>query len=105
MQEDQTEKNLYVESEEDEYLILCVVDTSGRKFNLYSNLGTEKVVVCENMDEFMGVLTFVREMLNDTTELVYADPLQENQLLIPKKSAKKPSGFFTPITFWHGNFK
>lgn len=105
MQEDQTEKELYVESEDDEYLTRCVVDTSGRKFNLYSNLGTEKVVVCENMDEFMGVLTFVREMLNDTTELVYADPLQENQLLIPKKSAKKPSGFFTPITFSHENFK
>ena len=33
------------------------------------------MVVCENMDKFMGVLTFVREMLNDTTELVYADPL------------------------------
>ena len=73
--QDQTEKELYVESEDDEYLTRCVVDTSGRKFNLYSNLGTEKVVVCENMDEFMGVLTFVREMLNDTTELVYADPL------------------------------
>ena len=41
MQEDQTEKELYVESEDDEYLTRCVVDTSGRKFNLYSNLGSE----------------------------------------------------------------
>jgi imidazoleglycerol phosphate dehydratase HisB len=75
MQEDQVEKNLYVESEDDEYLTRCVVDTSGRRFNLYSNLGTEKVVVCEDMNEFMNVLTFVKDMLEDSTQLVYADPL------------------------------
>jgi len=75
MQEDQTEKELYVESEDDEYLTRCVVDTSGRRFNLYSNLGTEKVVVCEDMNEFMNVLTFVKDMLEDSTQLVYADPL------------------------------
>tara|TARA_B100000029_G_scaffold182099_1_gene179733 strand:- start:189 stop:416 length:228 start_codon:yes stop_codon:yes gene_type:complete len=75
MQEDQVEKNLYVESEDDEYLTRCVVDTSGRRFNLYSNLGTEKVVVCEDMNEFMNVLTFVKDMLEDSAQLVYADPL------------------------------
>ena len=75
MQEDQVEKNLYVESEDDEYLTRCVVDTSGRRFNLYSNLGTEKVVVCEDMNEFMNVLTFVKDMFEDSTQLVYADPL------------------------------
>ena len=73
--QNQTDKNLYVESEEDEYLIRCVVDTSKRTFNLYSNLGTEKVVDCENMNEFMNVLSFVRSMLDETDELVYADPL------------------------------
>lgn len=73
--QDQTDKNLYVESEEDEYLTRCVVDTSKRTFNLYSNLGTEKVVGCENMNEFMNVLSFVRSMLDETDELVYADPL------------------------------
>ena len=73
--QDQTDKNLYVESEEDEYLTRCVVDTSKRTFNLYSNLGTEKVVDCENMNEFMNVLSFVRSMLDETDELVYADPL------------------------------
>ena len=100
MQEDQVEKNLYVESEDDEYLTRCVVDTSGRRFNLYSNLGTEKVVVCEDMNEFMNVLTFVKDMLEDSTQLVYADPLQENQLLIPEKSAKNPGKFFRSITFF-----
>ena len=73
--QNQTDKNLYVESEEDEYLTRCVVDTSKRTFNLYSNLGTEKVVDCENMNEFMNVLSFVRSMLDETDELVYADPL------------------------------
>jgi len=73
--QEQTDKNLYVESEEDEYLTRCVVDTSKRTFNLYSNLGTEKVVDCENMNEFMNVLSFVRSMLDETDELVYADPL------------------------------
>jgi hypothetical protein len=73
--QDQTDKNLYVESEEDEYLTRCVVDTSKRTFNLYSNLGTEKVVNCSDMNEFMNVLSFVRVMLDDTDELVYADPL------------------------------
>ena len=73
--QNQTDKNLYVESEEDEYLTRCVVDTSKRTFNLYSNLGTEKVVGCENMNEFMNVLSFVRSMLDETDELVYADPL------------------------------
>jgi len=73
--QDQTDKNLYVESEEDEYLTRCVVDTSKRTFNLYSNLGTEKVVNCSDMNEFMNVLSFVRVMLDDTDELVYAYPL------------------------------
>ncbi len=73
--QDQTDKNLYVESEEDEYLTRCVVDTSKRTFNLYSNLGTEKVVNCSDMNEFMNVLSFVRVMLDESDELVYADPL------------------------------
>jgi len=73
--QDQTDKNLYVKSEEDEYLTRCVVDASKRTFNLYSNLGTEKVVNCSDMNEFMNVLSFVRVMLDDTDELVYADPL------------------------------
>lgn len=60
--------------EEDEYLTRCVVDTSKRTFNLYSNLGCEKIVTCDNMNEFMNVLSFVRGVLEEDT-LVYADPL------------------------------
>jgi hypothetical protein len=62
------------EHEQDEYLTRCVVDTSKRTFNLYSNLGEEKFVSCANTNEFMNVLSFVRGLLDEDT-LVYADPL------------------------------
>jgi imidazoleglycerol phosphate dehydratase HisB len=60
--------------EHDEYLVRCVVDTSTRTFNLYSNMGDEKVVKCDNMNEFMNALSFVRTTL-DEDKLVYANPL------------------------------
>jgi hypothetical protein len=62
-------------NETEEYLTRCVVDTSKRKFNLYSNLGEEKVVTCDSIDEFMNVLTFVRNTIGEGNELVYAEPL------------------------------
>jgi hypothetical protein len=60
---------------QDEYLTRCVVDTSNRSFNLFSNLGDEKIVECNNPEEFMSVLSFVREAIGDGGELVYAQPL------------------------------
>lgn len=59
---------------DDEYLTRCVVDTNRRTFNLYSNLGEEKVVKCANMNEFMNVLSFVRGVLDEET-LAYTEPL------------------------------
>lgn len=61
-------------NETDEYLTRCVVDTSKRTFNLFSSTGDEKVVTCDNMNEFMNVLSFVRATV-DSDELVYAEPL------------------------------
>jgi len=46
---------------QDEYLSRCVVDTVKRTFYLYSTEGDEKVVKCDTVDEFMSVLTFVRD--------------------------------------------
>lgn len=66
------------ETEQDEFLTRCVVNTTARSFTLISNLGMEKVVHCNNMDEFMNVLSFVRAMLDDRDELVYAGPLVAN---------------------------
>lgn len=73
--EDQTKDNLIAESDDDEYLTRCVVHTNSRTFNLYSNLGEEKIVKCDNMNEFMNVLTFVRNVMGDSKDLVYAEPL------------------------------
>jgi hypothetical protein len=61
-------------NDEDEYLTRCVVDPSTRSFKIYSNLGCEKTVDCANMNEFLNVLSFVRDILGSDT-LVYADPL------------------------------
>ena len=63
---------------EDDYLTRVVVDTSGRKFNLYSESGDEKIIECDTVDEFMGVLEFCREILDDDV-LAYAGPLVASQ--------------------------
>ena len=59
---------------EDEYLTKCVVDPSKRTVYLYSSEGDEKVVVCETVDEFMNVLSFVRDTCPEE-RLSYANPL------------------------------
>jgi hypothetical protein len=41
---------------------------------LYSNEGSEKEVSCETVEEFMSVLDFVRNTLDEST-LSYASPL------------------------------
>jgi hypothetical protein len=59
---------------EDEYLTRCVVDPIKRSVRIYSNEGDEKEVLCDNMEEFMNVLKFVRETVKDD-KLVYVNPL------------------------------
>ena len=59
---------------EDEYLTKCVVDPSKRTVYLYSSEGDEKVGVCETVDEFMNVLSFVRDTCPEE-RLSYANPL------------------------------
>ena len=59
---------------EDEYLIKCVVDPSKRTVYLYSSEGDEKVVECDTVDEFMNVLSFVRDTCPEE-RLSYANPL------------------------------
>jgi hypothetical protein len=65
---------------QDEYLTRCVVDTSTRTFNLYSNLGETKKIECDSSEQFMNVLNVVRATLDDRSELVYATPLTKNVL-------------------------
>lgn len=67
-------KKMNSELEDDSYLTRCVVHTGTKTFNLYSNLGEEKVIECDDVNQFMNVLSFVRSMLDEDT-LSYSDPL------------------------------
>ena len=60
--------------QEEDYLTRCVVDTSARRFILYSHQGNEKIVECEKIEEFMSVLEFCLFLLDEDT-LVYSSPL------------------------------
>ena len=71
----ETEAQVNFELQKDEYLTRCVVNTTARTFSLYSNTGDEKVVSCDTVTQFMNVLTFVRNTIDEGAELVYADPL------------------------------
>ncbi len=82
-----------------DYLTRCVVDPVARKFFLYSNEGEERVVDCDTIEQFMSVLELCRDNLDEDT-LAYADPLWQNQLLIPKKGEKKSAKFFAILPFY-----
>ena len=58
----------------DDLLSKCVVDTSKRKVYLYSDNGKENVASCETVDEFMNVLNFVRDKVEEE-RVFYSDPL------------------------------
>ena len=58
----------------DDLLSKCVIDTSKRTVYLYSDGGDEKVVNCDTVDEFMNVLNFVRDMVEEE-RVFYSDPL------------------------------
>jgi hypothetical protein len=59
---------------EDEYLTRCVVDSLKKTVYLYSNMGSEKQVECENIMQFMNVLKVVRSQVSEDC-LVYSNPL------------------------------
>lgn len=58
---------------QEEMLTRCVVDTIAKKFYLYSSEGSERVVECESVDQFMNVLEVVRSQLNEDT-VSYSNP-------------------------------
>jgi len=59
---------------QEEYLSRCVVDPLKRTVYLYSNEGSEKTVKCDTIDEFMNVLEFCKDILDEDT-LAFANPL------------------------------
>ena len=58
----------------DEFLSRCVVDPVKRTVYLYSNEGSKKEVKCDTVEEFMSVLSFVRDTVSEDV-LSYASPL------------------------------
>ena len=58
----------------DDLLSKCVIDTTKRRVYLYSDGGDEKVVNCDTVDEFMNVLSFVRDK-GEEERVFYSDPL------------------------------
>ena len=60
-------------NETEEYLTRCVVDTTAKKFYIYSNEGDDREIKCDTVDQFMNVLQVVRAKV-DEENLVYSDP-------------------------------
>ena len=58
----------------DDLLSKCVIDTSKRTVYLYSDGGEKRTVQCDTVDEFMNVLNFVRDMVEEE-RVFYSDPL------------------------------
>ena len=59
---------------DDEYLTKCVVDPAKRTFYIYSSEGDKKEVKCDTVEEFMGVLSFVRSTCPEE-RLSYSNPI------------------------------
>ena len=58
----------------DDLLSKCVIDTSKRTVYLYSDGGDKKTVNCDTVEEFMNVLSFVRDK-GEEERVFYSDPL------------------------------
>ena len=58
----------------DDLLSKCVIDTSKRTVYLYSDGGDKKTVKCYTTEEFMNVLHFVRDKVEED-RVFYSEPL------------------------------
>ena len=64
---------------EDEYLTRVVVNPLSKSFLLISNMGEEKIVDCDIINQFMNVLEVVRNLV-DEEDVAYVDPLTKIDL-------------------------
>lgn len=63
------------QSIDEEYVESVLIDVQKRSIKMFSNLGDENSVTCDTVDEFMNVLKFVRDTLeDDAAEIYYVDP-------------------------------
>lgn len=72
-----TFENLYVKSDNDEYLTRVVIDTCARTFYMYSNEGDARSIRCDSIDEFMTVLELIRRVVDDNI-IAYSDVVTKN---------------------------
>ena len=62
-----------IDNEDDEYLTRVVVDVTARTFYLYSSEGDTRVVDDNSADEFMTLLSVIRDVVDDDI-IAYTDP-------------------------------
>ena len=68
-----------IDNEDDEYLTRVVVDVPARTFYLYSSEGDTRVVDDNTVDEFMTLLSVIRDVVDDDI-IAYSEPLVKNEL-------------------------
>ena len=68
-----------IDNEDDEYLTRVVIDLTARTFYLYSSEGTKRVVEDNTVDEFMTLLSVIRDVVDDDI-IAYTDPLVKSEL-------------------------
>lgn len=64
---------------DDEYLTRVVVNPLTKTFLLLSSEGGEKIVDCDNIEQFMNVLEVVRNLV-DEDSVAYVSPLSKINL-------------------------
>ena len=68
-----------IDNEGDEYLTRVVVDVPARTFYLYSSEGDTRVVEDNTVDEFMTLLSVIRDVVDDDI-IAYSEPLVKTEL-------------------------
>ena len=79
----------------DDLLSKCVIDTSKRTVYLYSDGGDKKTVNCDTVEEFMNVLNFVRDKVEED-RVFYSDPLWGKFNFLFQNRGEKISRYFLP---------
>ena len=68
-----------IDNEDDEYLTRVVIDVTARTFYLYSSEGDKRVVDDNSVDEFMTLLSVIRDVVDEDI-IAYTDPLVKSEL-------------------------
>ena len=71
---DYNREDYLTDNDDDEYLTSILVDINARYFVLFSNLGDERKIECDSVDEFMQVLELVRTVVDDES-VYYCEPV------------------------------